>query len=134
MRFRERIHELDGDIERTSDVQRPAADHLTQWLARHVLGHEKQVRAFFTNFEQRGDIRMGQRRRGPCVLQKSRPALRIGGDRSRDDLNDYGAAKDGVTRTEHIPHAARAELTENLVMAERVNHDSALAVLSPGRP
>ena len=131
MRFGERVHELDGDIERASDVQRPAADHFSQWLARHVLEHEKQVRVFFTDFEQRGDIRMRQRRRGPLVLQKLCPALRIGGDRSRDNFKDYGAAKNGVTRTEDITHAPRAKLTENLVMAERVNHDSALAVLSP---
>ena len=122
MRFGERIRQLHGDVEGTAHVQRATADNPGQQLAGNVLEHDVQVRRLLADFKQRGNVRVGKHRRGPCFLQESLAAFRIGGDTPGEYLDDDGAAENGATRPEHVTHPARAELAKDLVVAERVNY------------
>ena len=65
-----------------------------------------------------GDVRMVQRGEGFGFPLESRQAIRVRGERLRQDLERDVSIELGVARAVHLAHAAGPEGAENLVRAK----------------
>ena len=130
VRVGERIGDLDGQIDRTSRIERASGDGVLQRLPRDVLEHEEQLILIFSHLVQRGDIGVRQDRGHAGVLHEPRATVRIAGDVRRQHLDRHGPSETGVAGTVDLAQAAGADAIENLVVAEGLEHGTATIILT----
>src|SRR5215831_4585384 len=81
--------------------------------------HRDEFRVFkTTDFMNRQNVRMIERRGGFCFLNKSLQSLGIRGQSGRQNLDRDGAIKFGIFGEEHLAHAAFANLCADFITAE----------------
>jgi hypothetical protein len=122
VRVGQRIRDLDGEIDRSARVQRPAGDGLRQRLAWRVLEDQKQLILIFADFIERRDVRVREHRGRSRVPQEPLASNRIGGNVGGQHLDRDRPAETGVACTVDLAQAAGADAIEDLVVAEGLEH------------
>ena len=118
--LRQRIGELNGEIERPPGVERPSVDHGAQRLARNELEHEIPSRSVLANLEQRRNAGMGERGGGARRLQEMFKTIGVGRQIRPEDLDRHRAAEPRIAGAEHLAQATRAHAVDDLVVADHV--------------
>ena len=80
-------------------------------------------------FIHAGDGRVVERRQRRCVVEELRPTGRVGGNVTRHDFERDGAADFRIACAKQITDAARADLVEQLVLADRLDHAATGTIL-----
>ena len=87
VRFVERVCYLHRDVEAFVSGERPPANLLFERQAFNVFHRDEIAAICLANFINVRDVRMRQRRRRPCLLQKSMQALLIKRDLRRQNFH-----------------------------------------------
>ena len=114
----EGLRNLLRDWQGVVDGDRAAGDALRQIVALDQFHHEgRDVGGFLQPIDLR-NVRMVQRGEHFSFALKTRKAIRIAGDRGRQNLDRHRSFQVAVGRTIHLAHSARAEGGEDFVGAE----------------
>ena len=119
VRLVEGVRNLDSDLQRLIERQRPLLQPLGQRVALEIL-HDQEVGALvLAHVVQRANVRVIQA--GDGLRLALEPLLEVGvcGDMRGEDFDGDGAVQAGVAGFVHLAHAARAEGGEDFVGAER---------------
>jgi len=123
----ERVGNLGGDGQRLLERQRPLPEALGERLAREALHYKIRRAVGLAHVEERADVGMAQARDRLRLALEARPAILIGTDIRREDLDGNGSVEAGVAGLVHLAHAAGANGEEDFVRAEtgagRKGHD-----------
>ena len=109
VRFVERVGDLQADLDGLAQRQRPVRDPLREQLALDVLHDDEVGAGVLADVVGDGDVRRAQHRRGARLGQQPGPALRIGLERVRQELERDLPAEPDVFGAIHLAHAAGAE-------------------------
>jgi len=91
MPFGDGIANLRSELDGAPHVHRTPGHLISQRRTGSELVGEIALVAFFDHVEERRDVRMVQRLRGPRLFKKPATALRTGDERSRDLLSRAAA-------------------------------------------
>ena len=123
MGFRQRIGDLDGDLQRRPKAHAMAWDECIQRLAGHALHHHVVDAIFAVDVVHDHDIWVIQRRGGLCFLHEALLSVRVGDAVSGQDLNGDDTIQARVAGLEHLAHTACAQSFHDLVMSQHLtNH------------
>jgi hypothetical protein len=120
----EGVGDLRSEIDGAAGMERPSADDVLQRAARNELAGQEQPVLILAGLVERGNVRMGQGRRGTRVMEKPLAAIRIVGDAGREHFDRHGTTDAGVASAVHLAQAADADLVEDPVVPERFEHRS----------
>ena len=112
----ESVGYLDSHVEQTIQIQRFPESQFPKRLAFQVLHRDEWARFVLANLVDRANIRMVQRRRGPCFPPETLECQRIAGDVIGKKLQRNKAAKLGVFGLVNHTHSATAQLTDDTVV------------------
>jgi len=114
----ERFRDLLRDRKCLVQRNRPARDAIRERLAFDELHHERGRATAVFNVIDGGDVRVIERGKHLRFAREPRKAIRIAGQRRRQNLDGDIAAKFRITRAIHLSHPAGAEGGEDLIRPE----------------
>ena len=117
-----RLHaggDLDEDVERLVERERPARDAIGERLSFDQLEGEVTAAAGFLEAVDRGDVRMVQRGQHPRLALESLQAIGVLGNIVGEGLERHGAAQAGVVGEEDDAHPPAPDLAVYLIGAYR---------------
>jgi len=119
----ERVRDVNCDVKKPRDRERTSGDQVIQRAALEQLHHNEVLALELINFVNRTDMRMVERRRGPCFALESLQRLRIILGLLRKKFQGNLAAEANVFALVDYAHSSAAEPAENAVMGDFVgNH------------
>ena len=117
MRGSERVGDLDADQQRAFQLERMAADKLSDVAAFDVLHGDEVVAFRFVEIEDGADVWMIERGGQPRFAFKAFEVCFSRGQLRRQDFDDDGAAKFCIGGFVNRALPANAELFQNLIIA-----------------
>ena len=118
MRLVERVGDLDGDLQRLVERERPFLEARGQRLALEMR-HDQVVRAIdAADVVDAADVGMVQRGDRPGLALEACPRIGIAGDVARQDLDGDRAIEARVAGLVDLAHPAGAERRGDLIRAE----------------
>ena len=114
----EGVRDLNRDLQRLVDRQRPFLQPVGERFALEILHDEKRRAVVLSYVVERADMRVGQLRDGSRFPVQPALELRVRSERSAQDLDGDGPVEPRVARLVDFAHAPRAERREDLVGAE----------------
>ena len=117
VRLGEPLGDLNGDIERLIELERPPLDLALEVLA-VVVGHRDECLAVLrlSDLINRADVRVIERGCGARLMDEAFLRGGIAGELRREELERHGAAERRVLGLVDDPHPALAELLEDSVV------------------
>ena len=113
---RQRGSDLARDMERSSELEPPGGDHLTEALALHELEREEERAVLeLAEVRRRDDVRMIDVRRCHRFPLEARDDLRLAGHLRVEHLDRHALAHERVLGLVHRAHAALTEEALDLV-------------------
>src|SRR5262249_50637748 len=126
--------DLPRDRQRLVDGNWPLRDAIRKRCAVDELHHERLDGRGLLEPVDCGNVRMVERREQLGLPLKPRQALRVGGGLGRQDLDRDLALQPGVGRAIDLPHAAFAQLPEDVIRTQhRVDEHHVLAAPAPAK-
>jgi hypothetical protein len=89
---------------------------IAQRLPVHMLHDDEELAVMLLDVVDGANVRMVERRRRACLLQKARPCIRLCRHLRREKFQRDFAIEFGIDGEIHLAHAARAEVLKDLVM------------------
>ena len=123
VRLVEGIGDLDANLDDFTQRDGTTRDPCRQQLTVDVLHDDEVGAGFFSDVVGDGNVRRTQHRRRTRFVEEARPALGIGLQRRRQELERDRPAKSCIFTTIHLSHAAGAQAFVNAIMLDgRANH------------
>ena len=119
--------DLHRDRERLFEGHRPAGQAVRQRFTLHPLEDEVGRAIHPLEAVDRGDVRMAERGEDPRLAFEAPQAPRVAAKRVGQALDRDLAAQAGIERPVDAPHAARAQQIEDLIAADVLSEDEAIA-------
>jgi len=119
VRFGQRVRRLYPDVHHFAGKERRFPDPFGQALAVHVLHDDEDTAVFFAYFVDRADIGVIERGGGLRLVDEPFPCLGIAVPLLGQHLDRHLTPEGVVFGEEDLSHAARAELPNDSVMADR---------------
>ncbi len=118
VRLVERVRDLDGDLERLIERERPLFQPLGQCLPVEVLHDQEVDPVLAADVMEGANVGVVQAGDGLRLALEPLLQIRVRGDMLGEDLDGDGSIESRVSRFVHFPHAARADGVDDLVRAE----------------
>ena len=118
VRLFERECRLDADVRDLAGRQRARPDPLRQGRSFNVLHDDEDPLVVLIDLVDGADVRVVERGDGLRLVDQALPGLLAAGDCVGQHLDGHFAAKRAVLRQKDFAHPARAELTDDPVVAE----------------
>jgi hypothetical protein len=114
----ERLRDLLRDRQRFVERNGTACEALRKILAFDEFHHQGVQARGLLEAVNRGDVRVIQRGEGLGLALEPREAVRIGGERVRQNLDRDVPIQSGIARTKDLSHAALADRRSDVIDAE----------------
>jgi hypothetical protein len=116
MRRVERIGDLNSELDQTVDRQRTIVDFALQGSSFEQLEDEERPALIVSDFMDRADVRMVQRRRGARLAEEPIDRLTIGGLGTSQEFESDLPAEREVFAQVDLSHSATAQLLDDTVV------------------